>query len=77
MGAMRGIGAPFFFEVGREVRPPARYYLNALGFELRWRANEGFACVARDQGSIFPTNDNQNQPRNVGMSASIEENKFQ
>jgi catechol 2,3-dioxygenase-like lactoylglutathione lyase family enzyme len=24
------------------------YYLNALGFELRWRASEGFACVARD-----------------------------
>jgi hypothetical protein len=39
------------------------YYLDALGFELRWRAGAGFACVARDQCSIFLTNDNQSQPR--------------
>jgi catechol 2,3-dioxygenase-like lactoylglutathione lyase family enzyme len=39
------------------------YYLDALGFELRWRAGDGFACVARDKCSIFLTNDNQSQPR--------------
>ena len=39
------------------------YYVNALGFKLQWRANAGFACVARDQCSIFLTNDNQSQPR--------------
>jgi catechol 2,3-dioxygenase-like lactoylglutathione lyase family enzyme len=39
------------------------YYLGALGFELRWRAGDGFACVARDKCSIFLTNDNQSQPR--------------
>ena len=39
------------------------YYLEALGFELRWRAGDGFACVARNECSIFLTNDNQSQPR--------------
>jgi len=47
----------------KDVDASIAYYLNALGFELRWRANEGFACVARDQCSIFLTNDNQSQPR--------------
>jgi hypothetical protein len=27
------------------------YYLDALGFELRWRAGDGFACVAREECS--------------------------
>jgi catechol 2,3-dioxygenase-like lactoylglutathione lyase family enzyme len=39
------------------------YYVNALGFELRWRANQGFACVAQGNCSLFLTNDNQSQPR--------------
>ena len=39
------------------------YYLNALGFELRWGGGDGFACVARDKCSIFLTNDSQSQPR--------------
>jgi catechol 2,3-dioxygenase-like lactoylglutathione lyase family enzyme len=39
------------------------YYVNALGFELRWRAGDGFACVARDKCSIFLTDDNQSQTR--------------
>ena len=47
----------------RDVDASIAYYVNALGFELRWRANEGFACVARDECSIFLTNDNQSQPR--------------
>jgi predicted enzyme related to lactoylglutathione lyase len=47
----------------KDVDASLAYYLNALGFELRWRANEGFACVARDQCSIFLTNDNQSQAR--------------
>ncbi len=47
----------------KDVDASIVYYLNALGFELRWRASEGFACVARDKCSIFLTNDNQSQPR--------------
>ncbi len=39
------------------------YYKNALGFALRWRAGDSFACVARDQCSLFLTDDNQSQPR--------------
>ena len=39
------------------------YYLETLGFALRWRTGDGFACVARDQCSIFLTNDNQSPPR--------------
>lgn len=47
----------------RDVDASITYYLGALGFELRWRAGEGFACVARENCSIFLTNDNQSQPR--------------
>jgi catechol 2,3-dioxygenase-like lactoylglutathione lyase family enzyme len=39
------------------------YYLEALGFELRWRAGDEFACVGREKCSIFLTGDNQSQPR--------------
>jgi catechol 2,3-dioxygenase-like lactoylglutathione lyase family enzyme len=38
------------------------YYVDALGFELRWNTGNGFACVARGKCSIFLTNDNQSQP---------------
>lgn len=47
----------------KDVDASIVYYLNALGFELRWRANPGFACVAREKCSIFLTDDNQSQPR--------------
>ena len=47
----------------KDVDASIAYYLEALGFELRWRAGPGFACVARDQCAIFLTNDNQSQPR--------------
>ena len=47
----------------RDVDASVTYYLSALGFELRWRAGAGFACVARENCSIFLTNDNQSQPR--------------
>jgi predicted enzyme related to lactoylglutathione lyase len=47
----------------KDVDASIAYYLNTLGFELRWRAGEGFACVARDKCSIFLTSDNQSQPR--------------
>jgi predicted enzyme related to lactoylglutathione lyase len=47
----------------KDVDASIAYYLNALGFELRWRAGDGFACVAREKCSIFLTHDNQSQPR--------------
>jgi predicted enzyme related to lactoylglutathione lyase len=46
-----------------DVDASIAYYLNALGFKLQWRANQGFACVARDKCSLFLTDDNQSQPR--------------
>jgi predicted enzyme related to lactoylglutathione lyase len=47
----------------KDVDASIVYYLEDLGFELRWRASDGFACVARDKCSIFLTNDNQSQAR--------------
>ena len=47
----------------KNVDASIAYYVNALGCELRWGGGDGFACVARDQCSIFLTNDNQSQPR--------------
>jgi uncharacterized glyoxalase superfamily protein PhnB len=47
----------------KDVDASIAYYVNALGFELRWRASDSFACVARDMCSIFLTNDNQSQAR--------------
>lgn len=47
----------------KDVDASIAYYRDALGFELRWRANEGFACVARGNCSLFITDDNQSQPR--------------
>jgi predicted lactoylglutathione lyase len=47
----------------KDVDASVAYYLNALGFELRWRADQHFACVARDNCSIMLTDDNQSQPR--------------
>jgi catechol 2,3-dioxygenase-like lactoylglutathione lyase family enzyme len=47
----------------KDVDASIAYYLNTLGFELRWLAGDSFACVARDKCSIFLTSDNQSQPR--------------
>ncbi len=47
----------------KDVDASIAYYVNALAFELCWRANPGFACIARDKCSIFLTDDNQSQPR--------------
>ena len=47
----------------KNVDASITYYLESLGFELRWRAGNGFACVVRDKCSIFLTNENQSQPR--------------
>jgi uncharacterized glyoxalase superfamily protein PhnB len=55
-------GAVPVFRV-KDVDASITYYLNALGFDLRWRAGDGFACVARDKCSLFLTSDNQSQPR--------------
>jgi catechol 2,3-dioxygenase-like lactoylglutathione lyase family enzyme len=47
----------------KDVDASIAYYQDALGFELRLRAGGGFACVTRDECSIFLTDDNQSQPR--------------
>jgi len=47
----------------KDVSASIAYYVDSLGFKLRWRANDGFACVARGECSIFLTDDNQSQPR--------------
>jgi len=47
----------------KDVAASLAYYLNALAFELRWRASDSVACVARDKCSIMLTEDNQSQPR--------------
>jgi catechol 2,3-dioxygenase-like lactoylglutathione lyase family enzyme len=47
----------------KDVDASISYYRDSLGFQLRWRAGDGFACVARDKCAIFLTNDNQSQPR--------------
>jgi catechol 2,3-dioxygenase-like lactoylglutathione lyase family enzyme len=57
-----GFGSPVPVFRVKNLDASIAYYMNALGFELRWRA-DGFACIARDQCSIFLTNDNQSQAR--------------
>lgn len=47
----------------KDVTASIAYYVDSLGFKLLWRANDGFACVARGECSIFLTDDNQSQPR--------------
>ena len=37
----------------KDVDASVAYYLDSLGFKLRWRAGDGFACVAREECSIF------------------------
>jgi catechol 2,3-dioxygenase-like lactoylglutathione lyase family enzyme len=47
----------------KDVSASIAYYVDSLGFNLQWRANDGFACVARGECSIFLTDDNQSQAR--------------
>jgi len=47
----------------KDVDASIAYCVQALGFNLRWRAGDGFACVAREKCAIFLTDDNQSQPR--------------
>lgn len=47
----------------RDVQASIAYYRDALGFEVRWGAGEGFACIARDRCTLFLTDDRQSQPR--------------
>ena len=58
-----GFGSPVPVFRVRSLDTSIVYHTEALGFELRWRAGDGFACVARDKCSIFLTSDNQSQPR--------------
>jgi catechol 2,3-dioxygenase-like lactoylglutathione lyase family enzyme len=61
--ASNSLGAPAPVFRVQDVDASITYYVNALGFELRWRANAGFACVAQGKCSLFLTDDNQSQPR--------------
>jgi len=45
----------------KNVQASISYYRDVLGFELRWGWGEGFACVARDQCTLFLTDDKQSQ----------------
>ena len=47
----------------KDVDASIAYFRDALGFELRWRAHDGFARVGREECSIFLTNDNQSPPQ--------------
>jgi catechol 2,3-dioxygenase-like lactoylglutathione lyase family enzyme len=61
--ATNSFGAPLPVFRVKDVDASIAYYSNALGFELRWRAGDSFACVARDKCAIFLTDDNQSQAR--------------
>ena len=47
----------------QNVEASVAYYRDALGFEVRWNWEGGFACVARQQCCLYLTNDDQSQPR--------------
>jgi catechol 2,3-dioxygenase-like lactoylglutathione lyase family enzyme len=47
----------------KDVQASITYYRDSLGFEVRWGAGEGFACVARGKCTLFLTDDKQSQPR--------------
>jgi uncharacterized glyoxalase superfamily protein PhnB len=55
------LGGPMPVFRVKDVGAAIKYYVEALGFEVRWGAGTPFACVARDQCSIMLTNDNQSQ----------------
>jgi len=61
--AIAAFGPPVPVFRVKDVNASVAYYVDSLGFELRWRASHGFACVARDRCSIFLTSDSQSQPR--------------
>ena len=56
-------GAPTPIFRVQDVDASVAYFIDALGFELRWRAGKTFACVAQGQCSIFLTDDKQSQPK--------------
>ena len=56
-------GAPMPVFRVKDVDASIAYYVNALGFKLRWRAGADFACVGREECAIFLTDDNQSQSR--------------
>jgi catechol 2,3-dioxygenase-like lactoylglutathione lyase family enzyme len=56
-----GSPAPIFRV--QDVDASIAYFIDALGFELRWRAGNTFACVAQGACSIFLTVDKQSQPK--------------
>ncbi len=58
-----GFGTPAPVFRVQDVEASIAYYCQSLGFTLRWRAEENFACVARESCAIFLANDNQSQPR--------------
>ena len=55
-------GSPVPVFRGKNVEASIAYYVDALGFKLRWRMGD-FASVVRDECEIFLTNDNQSQLR--------------
>jgi hypothetical protein len=61
--ASNSLGSPTPVFRVEDVDASIAYYINALGFELRWRAGKSFACVAQGLCALFLTDDNQSQPR--------------
>jgi catechol 2,3-dioxygenase-like lactoylglutathione lyase family enzyme len=61
--SQNSLGSPTPVFRVEDVDASIAYYTNALGFELRWRAGKGFACVAQGKCALFLTDDNQSQPR--------------
>jgi len=61
--ASNSLGSPTPVFRVEDVDASIAYYINALGFELRWRAGKSFACVAQGNCALFLTDDNQSQPR--------------
>ncbi len=57
------LGSPVPVFRVQDVDASIAYFTNALGFELRWRWGNSFACVAQGECSIFLTDDNQSQPK--------------
>ena len=63
MTESKDFGSPVPVFRVKDVSASIAYYVDSLGFKLQWRANDGFASVARGECCIFLTDDNQSQPR--------------
>jgi catechol 2,3-dioxygenase-like lactoylglutathione lyase family enzyme len=61
--SLNTFGSPMPIFRVKDVDASVAYYLNALGFQLRWRAGASFACVGRGNCSIFLTDNDQSQHR--------------